>query len=220
MLQVKKLFRTIIIIIISLLITRLTWSSQFSIAWKQQPKETWKSRPDLSDTDADCALSVELCGPVAASHQLSSWTLIQSWSRKLSHINYVHYQLLQWVIMNSLKIMGSCNLWGATIDVSVAISVDISTDTRPSIGRVSTAIWSILGWVSVNISVEYQPIYRLTLLSVDVVGVHRYFTNTSPMLHWYFTAYIGRYIGVKSVDGPTWLLRFADGLCYAFIALL
>ena len=53
--------------------------------------------------------------------------------------------------------------------------------------RHSTATRSILGWVSLNISVGCRPIYRLTLLSVDIVGIHRYFTDASPILHRCFT---------------------------------
>ena len=101
---------------------------------------------------------------------------------------------------------GSCILWGAStdtsVDISVDISVDTSVDTRPSIGRYS---------------IEYRSIYRSSIdRCIDrysyrsiYLAVHRYltdtwpildrhFTDTSPILHRYFTdaspvLYIGRY---------------------------
>ena len=80
--------------------------------------------------------------------------------------------------------------------------IGYSADTRSSTGR-------YIG----RVSVEYRPMYRQILLSVDILGGspilhryltntsttrYRYFTDTSPILHRYFTdaspiLYIGRY---------------------------
>ena len=67
------------------------------------------------------------------------------------------------------------------------VLVDIYVNTRPSIGGVSTEYWSMLGLKSVVISIEYQPIYRPIPLSVDIVGIHLYFTHISPIAYLYFT---------------------------------
>ena len=75
---------------------------------------------------------------------------------------------------------GSYILWGATTDAPVAISVDTAVDTRSTIGRYS---------------MEYRSIYRSSIdrcinryfyRSIYLV-VHRDFTDTSPIPHWYFT---------------------------------
>ena len=55
--------------------------------------------------------------------------------------------------------------------------------SRPTLDQVSVEYQPCSGRCSVDISVEYRPIYRPTLLSVDIVGVHRYFTHSVPILH-------------------------------------
>jgi len=76
------------------------------------------------------------------------------------------------------------------------VSVDISVNTRLSIGGVSTEFWSVLGLISVVISIEYQAIYWPIPLSVDIVGIHRYFTNSYRSIVSSIGRYISRYIGL------------------------
>ena len=38
--------------------------------------------------------------------------------------------------------------------------------------------------------------WYISWVLVEIVGVHQYFTNASPIVYRYFTEYIGRYIGL------------------------
>ena len=83
------------------------------------------------------------------------------------------------VIKGHRIVVGSCITWGATTDIG-RYNDRYSIDYR-----------SILHRVQVDISVEYRPMYRPILLSVDILGgspiLHRYLTDTSPILHRCFT---------------------------------
>ena len=79
---------------------------------------------------------------------------------------------------------------------------------RSILDRLAVDTRSSKEYRSIYMSVEYRPMYRSILLSVDILGgspsLHRYFTDTSLILHRCFTdtlpspnvlVDIGRYIG-------------------------
>ena len=87
-----------------------------------------------------------------------------------------------WLFPHSTRIIQKSDhvSYGGPLPMFRSIYRSIS---RPTLNQVSVEHRPCSGRCSVDISLEYRPIYRSTLLPVDIVGVHRNFTDTSPMLH-------------------------------------
>ena len=99
---------------------------------------------------------------------------------------------------------------------------DHSSHIARYIGRYSTECQSIFDRVQVDISVEYRPMYRPILLSVDILDdspiLDWYLIDTWPMLHRYVTSVDtrptrDRYRSIYALDGDKMLpMRFIKSI--------